>query len=223
MIKRLTPALVLILSITSCNQEPLEEYIGFIERIFSEISVSEDLNLYVDEYGQLANGQYTTYYRNGLIQADVTFKNGMISEGGVFSPNGVQTQRYTTENGLMNISYFNKEHSHPRVVVLYGNNLSDRIEFHSWDEDGTQRVKHDQLAMKLWHENGQAKLEISLKDGDMHGNYVSWFENGQIRSEGYFTDGVKNGTFKEWDEKGNVIRMQMYNMGELVSEFEQSR
>lgn len=123
----------------------------------------------------------------------------------------------------MNISYFNKEHSHPRVVVLYGNNLSDRIEFHSWDEDGTQRVKHDQLAMKLWHENGQAKLEISLKDGDMHGNYVSWFENGQIRSEGYFTDGVKNGTFKEWDEKGNVISMQMYNMGELVSEFEQSR
>ena len=220
MIKRLTSALLFLLLITACKQETSEEYTGNVERIFSEISVSEDLNLFVDESGQLADGHYTAYYQNGSIQADVTFKNGMISEGGVFSPNGVQTIRYTTENGFMKVSYYNKRNSHPRVVALYGNNLSDRIEFHTWDEDGTQRVKHNQVVMKLLNENGQPMFEMSLRDGEGHGKYVSWFENGQIKSEGYFTDGVKNGTFKEWDEKGNVVSMQVYDMGELVSENE---
>jgi phosphoglucosamine mutase len=61
------------------------------------------------------------------------------------------------------------------------------------------------MVMKLWHENRQPMYEMSLRNGEVHGKYVSWFENGQTKSEGYFTDGVKNGMFKEWDEKGNVV------------------
>jgi antitoxin component YwqK of YwqJK toxin-antitoxin module len=217
MMKQLTSVLFILLLFTACSQESSEQYTGKVEKIFSEISVSEDLNLYVDESGQLADGHYTSNYQNGSIQADVTFKDGMISEGGVFSPDGVQTIRYTTENGLMKISYYNKRNSHPRMVTLYGDNLSDQIEFHTWDEDGTRRHKQDRTIMKQWYKNGEPQFEMQLKDGKIHGKSVTWYENGQMKSEQHYMNEVKNGTFKEWDKEGNLISEQVYNMGELVT------
>ena len=217
MMKQLTSVLFIILLITACNQEVSKKYTGKVEEIFSDISVSEKLNLYVNSDGQPADGQYTSNYQNGSIQADVTFKDGMISEGEVFSSDGVLTIRYTTENELMKISYFNKSNSKPRIVALYDDNLSDRVEFHTWDEDSTRRSKHDQTVSKQWYKNGQPQFEMKLKDGKLHGKSATWYENGQIKSEVYYTHGVKDGTSKEWDKEGNLISEQVYNMGELVT------
>lgn len=121
--KQLSSVLFILLLFTACSQEISEEYSGKVEEIFSDISVSEKLNLYVNSDGQPADGHYTSNYQNGSIQADVTFKDGMISEGKIFSLDGVLTIRYTTENNLMKISYSNKSNSKPRMATLYDDNL----------------------------------------------------------------------------------------------------
>lgn len=215
--KQLSSVLFILFLFTTCSQEVSEEYSGNVEEIFSDISLSEQLNLYVDGAGQPADGHYTSNYQNGSSQADITFKDGMISEGEIFSSDGVLTIRYTTENDLQKTSFYTTS-SHPRMVTLHGDDLSDQIEFHTWDEDGTPRVKHDQTVMKQWYKNGQPQFEMPLKDGKVHGKVVSWYENGQIKSEEHYTDGIKHGTFKEWDKEGNVISKQGYDMGELVTE-----
>jgi antitoxin component YwqK of YwqJK toxin-antitoxin module len=58
---------------------------------------------------------------------------------------------------------------------------------------------------------------MSLKDGKLHGKSARWYKNGQIKSEKHYINNVKDGTFKEWDEKGNLIKRQVYDMGELVA------
>jgi antitoxin component YwqK of YwqJK toxin-antitoxin module len=215
--KQLTSVLFILLLFAACNQEASEEYTGKVENIFSEISISEEQNLYIDKSGQPADGYYTSNYKSGALQADITFKGGMISEGEVFSPDGIVTVRYSTEKGLMKKTYYSSS-SNPRMATLYDKDLSNRIEFHTWDEDGTRRVKTNQTVMKQWYKNGQPQFEMPLKDGKLHGRSVKWYENGQIKSEEHYIKNVENGTFKEWDKEGNVISKQVYDMGELVME-----
>lgn len=214
---RLSSVLFILLLFTACDQEASEKYTGHVEDIFSDISVSEELNLYVGVNGQPADGQYTSNYQNGSTRADITFNDGMISEGETFSRDGVLTIRYTTENDLMKTSHFATS-DQSRMVTLHDNDLSDRVEFHTWDEDGTRRSQHDQTVSKQWYKSGQPQFKISLKDGKTHGESVSWYENGQIKSDQHYTNGMKNGTFKEWDEEGNLINKQVYDMGKLVAE-----
>jgi antitoxin component YwqK of YwqJK toxin-antitoxin module len=217
MIKQLLSALLILLLVTACSQVTSEKYTAKVEKIFSEISVSEELDLYVEESGQPADGHYTSNYQNGSLQADVTFRDGMISEGEIFTSEGVLTVRYTTEDGFMKTSYHTTSSSQPRMITLHDENLSDQVGFHTWDEDGTRRVKHDQTVMKQWYKNGQPQFEMSLKDGKLHGKSARWYKNGQIKSEKHYINNVKDGTFKEWDEKGNLIKRQVYDMGELVA------
>lgn len=211
--------LLTLLLITACTQEVSEGYTAKVEEIFSDISLSEELNLYVNESGQPANGHYTSNYQNGSLQADITFSNGMISEGEIFHSDGIRTIRYTTEEDLMKKSYYSKS-SQPRMEILYDENLSDQIAFHTWDQDGTRRAKTDQTVMKQWYENGQPQFEMELKDGTLHGKSVRWYENGQKKSEEHYIKNVKHGTFKEWDKEGNVTSKQVYDIGELVTENE---
>lgn len=219
MMKQLSSVLFIFLLLTACEQETSEEYTGQVEEIFSNISVSEELNLYVDEVGQPADGHYTSNYQNGNIQADIMFRDGMISEGEIFTSDSILTIRYTTEKGKMKTSYYSTS-SHPRMVTFHDDDLSDRIAFHTWDKDGTRRVKHDQSVMKQWYENGQPQFEMSLKDGKLHGKSARWYEDGQIKSEKHYINNVKDGTFKEWDEEGNLISRQVYEMGELIEKNE---
>ncbi len=220
MMKQLSSALVILLLFAACSQEIPEEYTGDVEGIFSEITVSKELNLYIDDDGQPAEGHYTANYQNGAMQADVTFKDGMISEGEILTSSGKLRARYSTERGMMKTSYYTTG-SHPTMITLH-KDLSDYIEFHTWAEDGSQLVEQDQTVMKSWLLNGQQLFDFPLKDGELHGKSVRWFENGQVKSEEYFANGVEHGTFQEWDEKGNLVSKKVYEMGELVSENEQT-
>ena len=215
--KQLTSVLFILLLFTACSQETSEEYTGKIEKIFSDISVSQKLNLYIDSDGQPADGHYTSNYQHGSIQADVTFKDGMISKGEIFSPDGILTIRYSTEDGLMKTTYYSSS-GNPRMEVFHEDNLSDQVGFYTWDEDGTQRSQHDKTVMKQWYENGQPLVEMQLKGGNVHGRSLSWYENGQIKSEEHYINNVENGTFKEWDKEGNLISKKVYDMGKLVTE-----
>ncbi len=215
--KQLSILLLIFAFITSCSQDSFEEYSNDLEVIFSELSFSDDLNLYVDETGQPADGQFTKNFQNGLLQADVMFLDGMISKGQIFRSDGLLIVDYITENDLLKHTYYNEE-GEPRMIVIYGEDFSDRREFHVWGADGTRLVKSDQTIHKSWHENGQPALNIPWHDKGVHGVSTSWYTNGQKEFERHFYHGERHGSFKEWDEQGNLVAYKIYEMGELISE-----
>ena len=55
------------------------------------------------------------------------------------------------------------------------------------------------------YENGQKKLEGTLKDGKREGLATSWHENGKKKAEATFMDG-KVVSETKWDEEGNEIK-----------------
>ena len=52
------------------------------------------------------------------------------------------------------------------------------------------------------YENGQKKLEGTLKDGKREGLATSWHENGKKKGELTFKDGKPEGLMTEWHENG---------------------
>lgn len=214
--KQLSLILFILFLLTACSQEEIfEEYSGDVTEIFPEISLSEELNLYVDETGQPAYGHYTSSYQNGSTRADITFSEGMISKGEIFRSDGLLWKEYGVENEWMKLTYYNVN-GEPKMITVYGDDLSDQREFHVWHEDGTRLVKSDETHYKMWYENGQPRLQLASVDGELHGKVASWYENGQIEYELHYTNGIEHGTFKWWDEEGNVVKEKTFDMGELV-------
>ncbi len=68
----------------------------------------------------------------------------------------------------------------------------------------------------MWHENGQKKWEIYLKDGKQHGMSVSWYKNGQKRREGNRIEHKNDGLWVYWDENGKKIKEETWDHGKLL-------
>ena len=214
--KKLSSLLFILLLLTACSQEEIFEKTSYrVADIFPEISLSGELNLYVDESGQPADGHYTSIYQNGSTLADVTFRKGMISEGKIFRSDGLQEVSYTTENERLILTFY-KENGEPHLVSVYGDDMSDRREFHAWYDNGVRSIESYETNYKMWYENGRPKLQIPSLDGKTHGRVVSWYENGQTEYEMNFAHGIEHGIFKEWDEEGNMTSEKVYEMGELI-------
>ena len=60
------------------------------------------------------------------------------------------------------------------------------------------------------HENGQLKIEVTLKNGEFDGPYKEYYENGQLRSDETYKDGNMDGPYIRYysngiiDEQGSV-------------------
>ena len=214
--KQLSSLLFILLLLTACSKEDSFEKTSYrVVDIFPEISLSDELNLYVDETGQPANGNYTSSYQNGFTLADITFSEGMISEGEIFRSDGLQEVSYKVENDRLKLTFY-REDGEPRLITVYGDNMSDRREFHVWHEDGTRLVESDETIFRTWYENGRPRVQMPSVDGELHGKVALWYENGQKEYEQHYSGGVKHGTFKEWDEEGNITDEKVYEMGELI-------
>lgn len=80
-------------------------------------------------------------------------------------------------------------------------------------------IELDDLAAKSQtdnYENGQPKYEVSIKNGQKHGNYFEYFETGELKIKGKYKSDQKTGAWKYYDEKGNLIKREKYRNGELV-------
>ena len=92
-----------------------------------------------------------------------------------------------------------------------------------------------------YHENGQKKLEVNYKDGELdgratwwyenghidaemknyknnnkEGKWTEWFEDGQKKLETYYKDDKQDGEMTNWDMDGDVIGYREYKDDELV-------
>ena len=68
------------------------------------------------------------------------------------------------------------------------------------------------------HENGQKRLEGTLKDGKRHGFWTFWHENGQKKEEGTWKDGKMDGLQTYWHENGQKWAELTLRDGQVISE-----
>lgn len=66
------------------------------------------------------------------------------------------------------------------------------------------------------YDNGNAKYEVDIKNGQKHGNYFEYFETGELKIKGKYKSDLKSGTWKYYDEEGNLVKREKYRNGELV-------
>ena len=64
-----------------------------------------------------------------------------------------------------------------------------------------------------WHENGQKKLEVNVKDGKLDGLWTGWYENGNKEGEANLKNGKVDGLKAEWYENGNKKSEETYKEG----------
>ncbi len=67
------------------------------------------------------------------------------------------------------------------------------------------------------HEDGSLKYEVSIKNGQKHGNYFEYFPTGELKIKGKFKDDLMTGTWKYYDEQGNLVKREKYRNGALVN------
>jgi len=64
-----------------------------------------------------------------------------------------------------------------------------------------------------WYENGQKKLEGTVKDGIRDGKWISWHENGHKYYEGAYKGLEKDGKWTEWWYNGYKLSEGTYKDG----------
>lgn len=66
------------------------------------------------------------------------------------------------------------------------------------------------------YESGTPKYEVSIKNGQKHGNYFEYFPTGELKIRGKYKNDMKAGTWKYYDEQGNLIKREKYRNGEIM-------
>jgi antitoxin component YwqK of YwqJK toxin-antitoxin module len=215
--KYLVHLIILAFSLISCSSDLTFEQQNHITETFSDIHISDELNLYVDKKGNLYNGKYTSSFDDGTPQADLLFENGMIVSGSIRGRDGICQVVYSAENGRVTETML-MPGGQPKLESVYENSVNNPVVFNVWYDDGTPFVRNDRSMAKMWHENGQIASAAPMIDGRMHGKVTGWHEDGTLAFENHFKDDKLHGTMKEWDKEGTLVRKRIYEMGTLISE-----
>ncbi len=198
--------------IVSCNSEITPSQSDQITEMFDEIHLSDKTNLYSGRDGNPVSGHFTSFFDDETRQADLTFRNGMITDGSVWREDGVLRMTYHTEDGIVSQTIF-RENGQASIEFLFDDNPVSPAGVNSWFDDGTPSIQSNREKTRMWHENGRLKMESSLINGKIDGKVVIWHENGEIAAENHFKNDKPHGTFKEWDEEGSLISKKVYEKG----------
>ncbi len=196
----------------SCSEEAHFSMQDNITSTIPNIKISDELHLYTDLEGVPVSGHFTVNHENGELRADLTFEDGMIVDGALFTSDGRQHASYSREDGsFINVLYHRDGSNHLKTV--YGSNLNNRQYFYAWFENGELMVESTPDLNRTWHKNGQLATKSSTVEGRMEGVATTWHENGVKAGEGFYKDDKPHGLLKAWDEGGNLISEREYDLG----------
>ncbi|MFO7848169.1 MAG: toxin-antitoxin system YwqK family antitoxin [Balneolaceae bacterium] len=209
--KNLILSLLILMVAAGCAEkaENLEE--DQVTEYFSEIYVMPDSKLYVDEWGEPAEGEYVTEVSETSVEIRIEFEEGRINEGEYTNDDGTKAMVYEQRDGFLVQNGYH-ENGRKAVEFVMDDNM-DIVAINSWFIDGTPSIVSNQDSSLIWHENGQLNSKIYLENGKMEGEGRSWHESGELAAISYFKDDEWHGTFKKWDENGNLIEEKTYDMG----------
>ncbi|TVR18233.1 MAG: toxin-antitoxin system YwqK family antitoxin [Balneolaceae bacterium] len=203
---------ITFLLLISCSQDVQYSMQDHITSTIPNIKISDELHLYTDLEGNPVTGHFAVNHKNGELRADLTFEDGMIVDGMLFTSDGRQHASYSRENGSIINRIYHKDGSN-NLKSVYGSNLNDRPYFYAWFENGELMVESTPDLNRTWHRNGQLATKSTTVEGKMEGVATTWHENGVKAGEGYYKDDKPHGMLRNWDEDGNLISERKYDLG----------
>jgi len=202
--------LFLLMLFSSCSSRSDDQNRVQLTDIFPELHLSEDDGLYVDRDGNRVNGNLSESYKNGNLNANLNFSDGLITDGIIRLQDGTLYADYSMADGL-NYHTLYWPDGVPKMLVAYEGDYNNQTEFNVWSENGTPVVASNPYFTRTWYEDGQLRMEMLLKgDGD-EGIARAWHMNGELKAESHFKNETHAGVYREWDENGELIKTEVPN------------
>lgn len=187
-----------------------------VSQIFSDINYSQ-INKYTSlSSGEFINGQHKEYFDDGEVQANLTFRDGVIVEGIIRHDNKSIATEFTLNNSEELVRTIYSDEGVKIRKIITSADGQKVLEYYTWYDDGTPESEFTPNAIKNWYPNGEMEELAEFKDGNMDGRVAKWYESGQIAGESFYVNDQLHGDYLEWDEEGNLITEKKYEMGELV-------
>ena len=98
-----------------------------------------------------------------------------------------------------------------KVAETYPNGKTKKTQF--FDRKGTC-VKEAE-----YYEEGQVRMEGSMKGEKRDGEWKAYFPDGRVQSVGTFVDGLRTGQATVWQENGNLLQEGFYKDGKHVGKW----
>jgi antitoxin component YwqK of YwqJK toxin-antitoxin module len=200
-----------LLFVAGCAEKPenLEE--DTLSEYFSEIFVEPESNLFVDEWGNLVDGEYVTEVSESSTQIRMEFEEGRIIEGVWTGEDGSEAMVYERRDGILVQTAYHDNGN--KAVEFFMDDERDIVASNSWYIDGGRSTVMNRDSALTWHENGQLASRVYMIDGKAEGEGRGWHANGELASISHYKEDEWHGTFKKWDENGNLIEEKTYDMG----------
>lgn len=175
----------------------------------------------------LLDGEYITYFKNGLPSSISNYKNGKLNGKWIlYYDNGKKAGIRTYNNDIIIDS-----------LLLYYDN--GKIMQQSFYKNG----KESGLS-KMYYQSGKLKCIINHSNNNLKNYSISYWENGQVSKSFFYNDtlslfqeitftekgkmlgkgcyknGIKDGVWLEYNEEGNISRKKTYKNGRSEEEIE---
>lgn len=94
------------------------------------------------------------------------------------------------------------------VDATFANGTPAKISYLNIENGVTDTVKKEEF-----YDNGQKKVEGSLKNNKRDGTWTYWYKNGKVWSTGTFKEGLSDGKFDIFNEDGSKYMQSCYKSG----------
>lgn len=145
------------------------------------------------------HGSYTEYYRNGNKFAQGRYNRGVHDGAWTFwHENGQLCKEIAFDNGVPNGSW---DVFRADGTLLAKKSYKDGARVGAW---------------AIYHDGGkQPKIEMSYRNGKLHGSRRTYYANGKVRQEIPFVDGRIHGNVVDWDQEGNKTAEREFVEGKV--------
>ena len=166
------------------------------------------------------DGLWTYWHENGQKQKEGKYNKG--KEDGLWTSwhkNGQKQSEkiYSDGKGQGLWIYWDKNGQKKKEISYKDGNLVDEwtfvLEYYENGEkkvEGTLKNKKEDGLWIYWYANGQKKKEGKYNEGKEDGLWTSWHENGQKQSVQKYSDGKDDGLWIYWDKNGQKREEETY-------------
>ena len=129
------------------------------------------------------------------------------------------TIEYTLQDGKINGQVVVKDVSGKKIkqyTFVNGNREGDFYELLNDSSYLVGKYLNNELNGKIkccYKSNENIIYELSMKDGDRHGECIFYYPSGKIKEKAFYSEGEYDGTRTEWNEDGNLIMELNYQKG----------
>lgn len=167
----------------------------------------------------LLDSLWRFYNEEGQLTHEITYAAGKKNGAQRIYANGVLTESYTFENDVKvgEGRYYYPTGELKRLVFF--SEGKEHGEGFEYDLDGRIITL---LGYKQGNLTKAEKINRYDNGGNKRGTWMLFHPNGQLAEEGNFMNNKRNGIFKFYDRKGDLLRLEKYRDGELVTDTEEA-